>query len=716
MKKSKIITGFTAFLIISMAALSMFAMTSLLQNKVAKEDMNYTALFLDYEILPKFYYSLADRVDDNDDGLLNYVEVNQPIDEEVTAQVEQYQEEWNFEVDGESEFQYYVYSNKSKKADFNETSQLANISEDPKIQNKYDWYLCVDFDQDGKMKVKTNDKDDNLAIKNQQSLEEQMERFINHYSLSFSIDDVNEDTGEYIGTKEYRVKFKPIQDTRFVFAVKESKEFSYGFIDEYMDYQQGNVVERGLLPITILLSGIIAIIALLIPIRYLHQISLLKHIARIKFEILIPVLCLSAFSTALIGLEISRSIVYGILPSFLNSYQLMEIEPICRFLFAFVPWFIYYLIIFFIAYYIKLIFEKGFIRYFKENSLVAWGKSAIKRLIGKVVQFDLQDPTNKAILKIVGVNFLIITGISFLFVFGFFFTLLYSFVLFMILRQKFDEIKKDYNVLVNATKKLSNGDFDVEIKEDLGMFNSLRDEFTNIRDGFEKAVNEDVKSQKMKTELVSNVSHDLKTPLTSIITYTDLLKDENISEQQRKEYIETLERNSLRLKNIIEDLFEMSKANSGNVILNLVDVDVVSLVKQAQFECLELFEKRSLSFHLNASSDKIIHSLDSSKTYRVFENLFTNIAKYAMPKTRVYVDVIEKTNAVEIVFKNISENALHLEGEELVERFVQGDSSRNSEGSGLGLAIAKSFSELQNGTFKVEVDGDLFKVIVSFKK
>ena len=242
----------------------------------------------------------------------------------------------------------------------------------------------------------------------------------------------------------------------------------------------------------------------------------------------------------------------------------------------------------------------------------------------------------------------------------------------------------------------------------------LKDEFTHIKDGFEKAVNEEVKSQKMKTELISNVSHDLKTPLTSIITYIDLLKNDQLIDEDRKKYIEILERNSLRLKNLIDDLFEVSKVNSGNVHLDLVDVDIVSLIKQAQLESQDKLDEKNLDVRMNCSEEKIICYLDSSKTYRIFENLFINISKYALANTRVYIDLIQIDHQIQITFKNISEAEMTFNENEIVERFVQGDKSRNTSGSGLGLAIVKSFTELQKGQFKVEVDGDLFKSILTF--
>ena len=278
------------------------------------------------------------------------------------------------------------------------------------------------------------------------------------------------------------------------------------------------------------------------------------------------------------------------------------------------------------------------------------------------------------------------------------------------------EFKKDYQILLNAFHKLSHGDFNVAIYDDIGIFNSLGHEFSNIKDSFEKAVNKEVKSQKMKTELITNVSHDLKTPLTSIITYIDLLKDENLDANKRKDYIATLDHNSLRLKNLIDDLFEISKINSGNVKLNIVDVDIIALVQQAKFELNDYFEKKHLIFKTNYPNKKIILPLDSLKTYRIFENLLINISRYTLDNTRVYIDIIDYSNRVEIIFKNISANEIKISEDRLVERFVQGDISRNNKGSGLGLAIAKSFTELQNGIFKIKVDGDLFKAIVIFKK
>ncbi len=195
----------------------------------------------------------------------------------------------------------------------------------------------------------------------------------------------------------------------------------------------------------------------------------------------------------------------------------------------------------------------------------------------------------------------------------------------------------------------------------------------------------------MKTELISNVSHDLKTPLTSIITYIDLLKDESITDENRKLYIDTLDRKSQRLQHLIEDLFEVSKANSGDVYLNIVNVDIVSLMKQTLLELDDKLADSSLIVKNNFSNEKIILPLDSQRTFRVFENLIINISKYAMPNSRVYIDILETDNKVNIMLKNMSASEIDFSVDDIMERFVRGDKSRNTEGSGLGLAIAKFY-------------------------
>ncbi|WP_332843005.1 sensor histidine kinase [Paraclostridium sp. AKS73] len=301
-------------------------------------------------------------------------------------------------------------------------------------------------------------------------------------------------------------------------------------------------------------------------------------------------------------------------------------------------------------------------------------------------------------------------------VFGLILVPIYTLVLYFIIKKKYLSINRDYNKLLNITKEIANGNLGTKLNDDLGTFNVLKNEIDNIQIGFKKAVDEEVKSQKMKTELISNVSHDLKTPLTSIITYVDLLKDENLTEEKRKIYIDTLDRKSERLRVLIEDLFEVSKVNSGNVHLNIIDVDVVSLMKQTLVEVDDKIKASNLKVRTNFPEEKLILKLDSQRTFRVFENLLINISKYAMEYSRVYIDIISESEFVKISFRNMTSEEIDFDVEDLVERFVRGDKSRNTEGSGLGLAIAKSFVELQGGMFNVSTDGDLFKVVINLKK
>lgn len=343
-----------------------------------------------------------------------------------------------------------------------------------------------------------------------------------------------------------------------------------------------------------------------------------------------------------------------------------------------------------------------------------------------LAHFDVTRNAKKLIFKIVLVNAVILFCIGSLWMGGFPIAVVYSVLLYFVLKKYISDLQKKYGILLRATNEIAQGNLNVTINEDLGVFEPFKPQVIRIQDGFKKAVEEEVKSQRMRSELITNVSHDLKTPLTAIITYIKLLQDENITEEQRREYLNTLERKSLRLKVLIEDLFEVSKATSQNITLNIMDVDILNLIKQVELEMSDKLTEAHLEMRMSLPEEKYILPLDSQKTYRIYENLFGNIAKYALPGTRVYVSarILEEDAAggsagrrgIEITLKNITAQELTVTPEELTERFVRGDASRNTEGSGLGLAIAKSFTELQGGQFRIQVDGDLFKVVTVWRK
>lgn len=341
-----------------------------------------------------------------------------------------------------------------------------------------------------------------------------------------------------------------------------------------------------------------------------------------------------------------------------------------------------------------------------------------KGFVSEVEHIDFSQKSMKTIIKIVAVNFAVLALFSCLWFFGIFALVVYSLVLFFLIKKYYDKTSRDYQVLRRGVNQIAMGDLNTVITEDIGVFEPIKGELEQVRTGFKRAVDEEVKSQRMKTELITNVSHDLKTPLTAITTYIELLKKEDITEEERKSYIDTLEKKSRRLKVLIEDLFEVSKASSNNIVLELVDVDVVNLMKQVSVEHADKFSERQLDLRWSVPEEKVILRLDSQKTWRIFENLFVNVIKYAMPGSRVYVEVrhvgAEPAGGIEIVMKNMSAEELAICSEDLTERFVRGDSSRNTEGSGLGLAIAKSFAEAQGGKLHVAVDGDLFKVVICF--
>lgn len=360
---------------------------------------------------------------------------------------------------------------------------------------------------------------------------------------------------------------------------------------------------------------------------------------------------------------------------------------------------------------------KGYLKYQTFiGKVFGWIKKKVAKFFQYATTIDFKDDMNKGILKVVLINFVVLTVLCCLWFFGVAGLVIYSIALFWLLQKIGKKWKEQYDSVLHATEQMASGDLRISLEEDLGIFEPMGTSLKQVQEGFKKAVVEEAKSQSMKSELITNVSHDLKTPLTAIITYVDLLKKEDITDEQRKLYISTLDQKSQRLKALIEDLFEVSKANSGNVKMNIVDINIVSLLRQVRSEMDEEIQKSNLQFRWNLPEEKVILPLDGQRMYRVFENLIRNALKYSMPYSRVYVDLHANEKEVQVVFRNMSATEMNYDPEQLTERFVRGDVSRNSEGSGLGLAIVKSFVELQNGSFKIEVDGDLFKAIISFQK
>ena len=633
MKKKKYIVHVIMILILFATSIGTYMCYPMIQEAINKDnrDANTITSYV-VDLISEYNYPIDYQLKTQKNKDFNTSEYLQIIGKDNTQDVMDAKENFQYQIkqsirqlEKQTDLYYQAVDNESQIHSANTNDDLSSIMSNKELQEKYQWYIQIQFDKDGSLFV--NFTKDGIEIP--------YEKRLNYQSHSGNEENFYSDDNEFI--------------------------------------------------------------------------------SRIKFIILAFIWCTVTSTLYIISPYLVIATTQNLMGEFFSRFGIQNLSDILTPIFNIGLWFIFYLMFMILAYMIKYLYCKGFKRYFMENTCTGWLIKNSKKIIDKVIDFDLSDEVNKSVLKIVLFNFIIITGISIFFVFGIFFACIYSVIIFVILQKKFNQIKEQYQVLLNATQQLSNGNFNVEINEDVGIFNPLKDEFSHIRDGFEKAVQEEVKSQKTKTELISNVSHDLKTPLTSIITYVDLLKNPHLTDDDHEHYLQILERNSLRVKNLIEDLFEVSKANSGDIRLDYVDVDIVALIKQAQLECEDKLSEKNLDLRTTFTEEKMICHLDSSKTYRIFENLFINISKYALEHTRVYIDVIENDDSVTIIFKNISAEEMRFNENEIVERFVQGDQSRNTSGSGLGLAIVKSFTELQGGRFTVELDGDLFKSIINSK-
>lgn len=709
MKKKKYLVSFMIVVILLATSIGIYLSYPAIQSTISKETPSQS-LITEYVAsqIAQYNYAIDCSLKSKENSNIDthqYLEIvgNSNI-EGITSEIEDFKygiKQSQRELEKETDIYYQATDMTTKKQISNTNDRLNSIQNDQALQKKYQWYVQIQFDQDGILFVNYshNDKIQSRELNN----------YMIHQSQTYS--EYNESNHEI--TSEAYINFKNPKNLTITYAVPQKLAANSNLSVYLTNYSTSDYLKYSM-PYVVFAIAIIMLITLITPYQLFKEQKLLDVISRIKFGILAFMWCLVTgtlyvFSPYLIAATSQKHMI-----DFYQEFGIQNLDKILTPIINIGFWFVFFMLFVIFAYMIKYLFHKGFKNYCKENTCLGWIITNSQIILNKIVDFDFNDNINRSVLKIVLFNFVIISIISVFFVFGIFFSLVYSFIIFILLKKKFEDIQNDYQVLLNATRQLSNGNFGVKINEDVGVFNPLKDEFTHIKDGFEKAVNEEVKSQKMKTELISNVSHDLKTPLTSIITYIDLLKNDQLIDEDRKKYIEILERNSLRLKNLIDDLFEVSKVNSGNVHLDLVDVDIVSLIKQAQLESQDKLDEKNLDVRMNCSEEKIICYLDSSKTYRIFENLFINISKYALANTRVYIDLIQIDHQIQITFKNISEAEMTFNENEIVERFVQGDKSRNTSGSGLGLTIVKSFTELQKGQFKVEVDGDLFKSILTF--
>ena len=368
---------------------------------------------------------------------------------------------------------------------------------------------------------------------------------------------------------------------------------------------------------------------------------------------------------------------------------------------------------------IKRIKAKKFFKSFLTYKIIRWIVNKIRKVINA---FQEKTSENRKLfwyyIGFLAVSVMLIslsvTGIAVILLIAFWVWAYYKLKEYIIKQEK----------IKNALKSIYEGKTDIKLEpgELKGVLKEMAIYVNDIAGGFSNAIQESLKSERLKTELITNVSHDIKTPLTSIINYVDLLKKEDIKDEKVKEYIDILEQKSQRLKKLIEDLVEASKVSSGNVKLNIEAISIKELFQQTIGEFKDRFEEKSLKIEVQMPNEGAKVKADSRYLYRVIENLFSNITKYALENSRVYIDVKEgKKNkegkeTLNISIKNISKEKLNISSEELMQRFVRGDRARHTEGSGLGLSIAKSLTELQGGKFDITIDGDLFKVDMEWNR
>ncbi len=359
---------------------------------------------------------------------------------------------------------------------------------------------------------------------------------------------------------------------------------------------------------------------------------------------------------------------------------------------------------------IKRIKAKKFWHSFLVYKIYSFIKRLIKKSYNKIT--DKTDISKTVIVLYIA--FLLVQAILFSLSGSFLETLLIIVFWIWVLFKLLEYTKKISNIN-EALKNIYEGNPNVHLNEEeqKGVLKQMSKYINDIAGGFTNAIEQSLKSERLKTELITNVSHDIKTPLTSIINYVDLLKKEEINNAKIEQYIAILDKKSQRLKKLIEDLVEASKVSSGNVKLNIENININELLKQTIGEFEDKFEKKNLKIDLELPNEDVIIQADSRYMYRIIENLFSNITKYAMEGTRVYIE-LKNINGIQIEMKNISKDKLNISSEELMQRFVRGDKSRYTEGSGLGLSIAKSLVELQGGEFLIEIDGDLFKVTIKW--
>ncbi len=516
--------------------------------------------------------------------------------------------------------------------------------------------------------------------------------------ITTNIDSINQDNAKYIIASYSQNYLEGVK------VYSSFDEEAYGYSNSY--YIQNTVYEMFknnqnspvyLIPITsvLLLAMIVYLVWAIGHEKGKDEIQL-SGIDKVPYEILITIIFFALGIFVSLGVASVETIIPQkmliplIVISYLGSYGSLAVGTATT---------------------IKRLKAKSFWRSFLMYKIYAWVKEKVKKLFNVVSDKN----SSKRKITIFYWGFIIVSGLIFLATasgVGVLLLLVFWVFVYILMLKYIEKVDK----INQALKEIYEGNPNVHLeKEELtGVLKQMAEYINDIAGGFTNAIEQSLKSERLKTELITNVSHDIKTPLTSIINYVDLLKQEDIKDEKIKQYIDILNQKSLRLKKLIEDLVEASKVSSGNVKLNIEVIDLKELLAQTIGEFEDRFENKNLKIDIEIPDEEVKIKADNRYMYRVIENLFSNITKYSIDNSRVYISLTKQNDKIKLEIKNISKDKLNISPDELMQRFVRGDKSRYTEGSGLGLSIAKSLTEMQGGKFDINIDGDLFKVIIEY--
>lgn len=503
----------------------------------------------------------------------------------------------------------------------------------------------------------------------------------------------NETSGAYMDTdlisnlesEELGYKYETIKNMTFIYGIEDivTSEFNQTYLYNQLNYKYEEMVYR------YIWGGIILVIllGLVIPYRKEKDIFMMKRLIKAPLDVKVVLIIFNIIMciySAWIAIETISGLVSGGLYLRVGDYEVSVIITI-----------ISNILIFLVAY-ITLFYNVVIVKSIKreENNKDTLISIGIKKFIEKI---DLRKFNKKRVIILLIINLIIVSLLSLFWFFGIIGALLYTVFLYVLIRSNIKKFNKEYKLILDSASMINKGDLDYKIEEDFLWLDSLKEDVLCMKSSFIKSIEEEIKNQNMKGELLNNISKDLNTPVDNISSYIEKLKDDNLSDEERIKYIEKLEKKSYEFKKLIEDLFEVSKVNSGSIKLDLNNVDVVALIKQTIVEEKEKIDNALLKLNLKVPNEKLLLKLDGQRTYKVFENLIENIVKYSLENTRVYIEVKEEKEMVYIIFKNISKDPI-----------------KEFYGKGMGLQIVKGFVEVQGGNFDVEVDGDLFKAIIYF--